>query len=376
VKSCIEAAQLVAKETVDSVELTSRCAAQIVPQPIRWLWPGRIARGKVSVIAGHPGLGKSQVTLSIAAVVSTGGRWPVDSAQCECGRVVILSAEDDAADTIVPRLAAAGADLNRIEIVEAVHEVTPDGEVQQRSFNLKRDIARLGALLGKLGDVALVVIDPITAYLGDTDSHKNAEVRALLAPLSELAAKHGVAVVCINHLNKGNGNDAQLRIMGSLAFVAAARAAWIVAKDPEDERRRLFLPAKNNIGNDQSGLAFSIRSAQVDGSVGAIDTSMVEWEAQAVTVHADDVIGPRLGGEERGALADAKQFLAGLLADGPLPTKQIRADAEGAGYHWPTIRRAQKALGVEAVKEGMKAGWTWRLPARSLGAHEPDAEAF
>jgi RecA-family ATPase len=109
----------------------------------------------------------------------------------------------------------------------------------------------------------LIVIDPITAYLAGIDSHINADVRAVLAPLGQLAARHSVAVVCVSHLNKGGAasggsGDALLRVSGSLAFVAAPRAAFIVARDPENRARRLFLPAKNNLGRDGTGLAFSV----------------------------------------------------------------------------------------------------------------------
>jgi putative DNA primase/helicase len=343
--------------------VTYRQASSIEAKPISWLWPGRIAKGKVSMIAGNPGLGKSQVTASMAAIVSTGGLWPVDRVRAEQGSVVILSAEDDAADTIVPRLHASGADTTRVLILDAVREVN-NGKTVERGFNLRIDLSKLGAMLAGIGDVALVVIDPVTAYLGDTDSHKNAEVRALLAPLSDLAAAHGVAVVCVSHLNKGNSNDALMRVMGSLAFVAAARAAWIVAKDPENERRRLFLPAKNNIGNDLSGLAFSIESAGIDSPAGMINTSAVAWETDAVSTSVNDVVGSQNDGDNRSAISEAKDFLAGLLADGPLPAKQIKADASGAGFTWRTIHRAADRLKVERRKEGMRGGWTWQLPPK------------
>lgn len=348
-----------------SGRITYRRALDIQAKPIRWLWPRRIARGKVSIVAGNPGLGKSQVTVSMAAVVTTGGDWPVDRTRCERGNVIFLSAEDDPADTIRPRLEAAGADLSRVFILDAVVEsYRADGAEVARAFNLKHDLDRLGALLTEIGDVALVVIDPVTAYLGDSDSHVNAEVRALLAPLSDLAVKHGTAVVCVTHLNKGGGSDALMRVTGSMAFVAAARSAWLVAKDPEVESRRLFLPLKNNIGNDETGLAFAVESAEVKSAAGLIETSRVLWEPHSVTMTANEAMAPQGDPEERSAVDDAKQFLSGLLADGPVPFSQVKADADGAGHSWATIRRAQKALGIESSKVGMKMGWEWALPRR------------
>ncbi|MBA2352294.1 MAG: AAA family ATPase, partial [Burkholderiales bacterium] len=167
-----------------ALPVTYRRVSDVQAVPIRWLWKGRIARGKVSLLAGNPGLGKSQIAVHMAAIVSTGGTWP-DGAECGQGNVIILSAEDDAADTIRPRLEAVGADLTRVFILDAiVDSYSADGEECGRAFNLKSDVGKLEAMLSEIGGVALIVIDPVSAYLGDTDSHKNADVRAILSPLS------------------------------------------------------------------------------------------------------------------------------------------------------------------------------------------------
>jgi putative DNA primase/helicase len=343
VNACIEAAAipplaLAIENSSQQEKLLSfvfRRLSDVQARPIRWLWPGRVARGKVSIVAGHPGLGKSQVMLSMAAIVTTRGLWPVDRKLCELGNVIILSAEDDAADTIRPRLDAAGADIRRVFILDAVIEKAGG----QRSFNLAADLGRLGQMIEKIGGAALIIIDPISAYLGGIDSHKNADIRALLAPLGELAAKHDAAIIGVSHLNKCGGGEALTRIMGSLAFVAAARAAYLIVKDPEDAKRRLFLPVKNNIGNDSTGLAFTIESKKLPGG---IETSSVLWESDSVTVTADEAMQPQVDTEERSAIDDAKEFIYNILAEGPLPSKQFRADAEGAGHSWRTIQRAQK----------------------------------
>lgn len=344
-----------------------RRMCDIAAKPIHWLWPGRFARGKVSMIAGNPGLGKSQITASLAATVTTGGRFPVDGTTCDLGNVVFLSAEDDPADTIRPRLEAARADLTRCYMLDAVVDDGPlDSTGPTRSFSLQTDLARLGTMLDEIGGAALIVIDPITAYLGGVDSHKNAEIRALLAPLSVLAEQHGAAVVCVSHLNKNAGSEALLRVTGSLAFVAAARAAYVVVKDSENDLRRLFLPLKNNVGNDKDGLAFTVQSAQIECPAGALHTSRVCWEPEAVTVSADAAMSQPLNPEDQSDIDEAKEFLQELLADGPVSSKQIKADADGAGHAWRTIRRAQKDLGVIAAKTGLKGGWTWQLSPSPL----------
>lgn len=344
-----------------------RCMNDIQARSIRWLWPGRIARGKVFMIAGHPGLGKSQLTTDLAATVSTGGTFPGSEVPCKAGNVVLFSAEDEADDTIRPRLEAAGANLSKVFILDAVL----DSNQAERAFNLKTDLPKLEAVLEAEGGASLIIIDPVTAYLGDTDSHKNAEIRALLAPLSTLAAQYDAAVVCISHFTKAPSGEALLRVMGSLAFVAAVRAAFLVAQDPEEDDRRLFLPLKNNIAKGGTGLAFTIQSAAVEGPDGPIDTSRVVWLEGAVSTTANEVMTAPLDQEERSDLDDAKEFLRGLLAEGPVKSKQIKADAEGAGYAWRTIQRAQSALGVVAFKGGMKEGWLWQLSGKS---HAEDSQ--
>ncbi len=285
--------------------------------------------------------------------------------------MVIVSAEDDPEDTIRPRLEAAGADLSRCHILDAVEDRAPNGTARRRAFSLATDLPRLSAALADLPEAALVVIDPVTAYLGETDSHKNADVRAVLAALAEVAAKHGVAMVAVSHLRKSGAGEALLQVTGSLAFVAAARAAYVVAKDQDNPQRRLMLPIKNNLGEDQTGYAFSVEGARLSGG---IETSRVTWEAEAVTVTADEALAPAQDPEERSAVEEAKDFLRGLLNDGAMSSKQVRADSEGAGHAWAAVRRAQKALGVEVVKAGMRGGWEWRLPPKVLKTGEDAQE--
>jgi hypothetical protein len=188
-----------------------RCFADIESKPIDWLWLGRIARGKLTMVAGNPGLGKSQLTAAIASTATTGGTWPVDGTWCPQGNVIFLNAEDDAADTIRPRLEAAGADLSRVFSLDAVR----DGDTGKESaFNLDQDLSRLRSMLNEIGGAVLIVIDPITAYMGGVDSHKNADVRAVLGPVATLAADYGAAIIGVSHLNKGGGNEAMMRVMG------------------------------------------------------------------------------------------------------------------------------------------------------------------
>lgn len=330
-------------------------AGSVEPVPIEWLWPGKIAVGKVTLIAGDPGLGKSLVTTDMAARVSTGKDWPVDNLPAPLGDVIMLSAEDDLADTIRPRLDAAGADVDRVHVLEAISEYDKTGELVRRSFNLKSDLIALEIALSKLNNCKLVIIDPISAYLGSTDSHNNAEIRSLLAPLADFAAKNRVAIVAVTHLNKGKGS-ALHRAMGSVAFVAAARAAYVVIKDPDDETRRLVLPTKNNLGKDVDGLAYRISEA-------SNNSPKLDWETDPVVISADDILSNEDdSGKGRSVLEDACDWLRKLLSDGAIPSKEVYATALEAGYSKRTIERAKAQLNVESVKQSSSGKWVWELP--------------
>jgi hypothetical protein len=216
-------------------------------------------------------------------------------------------------------------------------------------------------LIVRIGNVALIVIDPLTAYVCNTDSHVSAEVRQLMAPVGTLAAEHDVAIVCVSHFNKGGGVGAEavLRITGSLDFSAAVRGSYAVVKDKDDERRRLFLPIKNNIAEDMTGLAFRVESAVIQGKDINIGTSRVEWEAELCTINVNDAMAPEDGREGAYARNEAEEFLRVELADGPVSSTGIRQAATGAGHSWRTVERAKQTLGVRSSRR--LNAWYWEL---------------
>ena len=238
--------------------------AECTPTRLRWLWAGRVPLGKLTLLIGDPGLGKSFITLDIAARVSRGQALPALAGEtpptaADPGSVVLLSAEDDALDTILPRLSAAGADLARIDVLKAVRQRhAGDGSHYESMFSLQHDVALLEQEIAKRDNCRLVVIDPITAYLGRSDSHRNSEMRALLAPLSELAARTGVAVLAVNHLNKMGQGPAIYRSMGSLAFAATARSVLAVMCDPNDAASRVLVSLKSNVSAAVPGMRFQM----------------------------------------------------------------------------------------------------------------------
>jgi hypothetical protein len=352
--------------------------SDVKPEPVAWLWPDRIALGKLTLIAGDPGLGKSFLTLDMAARVSRGWAWPdTPGVATAPGGVVLLSAEDAVADTIRPRLDAAGADVARIVALEAIRSVGDNGRESARTFDLSRDLPALEEAIRSVEGCRLVVIDPVTAYLGGVDSHKNADIRGLLAPLGAIAERHRVAMIAVTHLNKSGGGPAIYRATGSLAFAAAARAAWAVSKDKDEPRRRLLLPIKNNNATDSGGLAYRIEPTGVDGC------PVVAWEPDPVNVSADDALaGDRNEGGDRTEHDDAAGWLRNLLAHGPRPARDVERDARDAGYSIATVRRAKAAIGVVSRKPAFGGPWEWALPAQDAqppkmlteDAHSPTSE--
>jgi hypothetical protein len=348
-------AEILARQSSGEVSTAVGCVvvrlSDVEPQQVRWLWPGRIPAGKLTLVAGDPGLGKSTMTLDIAARVSRG----IPFHDCRdipnpAGDVLILSAEDDPADTIRPRLDAAGADAARVHWIEGVRRIGEHGVGQ---FSLDTDMPHLQRAIQKANAPRLVIVDPISAYMGwRTDSHRNTDVRALLAPLAALAAKHGVAVLAITHLNKGSGGKAIYRATGSLAFAAAARAVWLVVADANDRARRLLLPAKMNLATDPTGLAFTIRG------------SVIHWEAEPVSMTADEALASELENEDdRASRLDAGDWLEAALDNGSLPAKEVLRQAKANGITPSALRRAKTERDVESFKISYAAKeWYWRLP--------------
>jgi len=334
-----------------------RRASEIEERKLCWLWPGRIPLGKLTLFAGDPGLGKSAVTIDVAARVSRGTGWPDCTPNGHPGSVIILSAEDDDEDTIRPRLRVAGADLDKVHILQAVRHAKPDGDTTLDHFSLATDVIALQDAVVSLEDVRLVIVDPISAYLGNTDSHVNAKVRGILAPLAQIAQILRFSVVALDHLSKSN-RPALYRPNGSIAFTAAARAVWFFAKNPDDPAQHLMLPGKSNLAREQKGLSYTL----IEGEP---DIVAVAW-GEAVSMSADAVLDLE-DTEERSERMEAMEWLKEQLAAGPVPAKQVQADAKDAGHFPSTLKRAKKSLGVISEKGAFHQGWSWRLPE---GDHE------
>lgn len=340
-------------------------AADTIPlRAIQWLWPGWLARGKLHILAGAPGTGKTTIAMALAAAVSSGGRWPCEIT-APVGNVLIWSGEDDPADTLVPRLVAAGADLHRVYFVGE----TRDGP-DRRSFDPARDLAALSLRVEKLQDVALMVVDPVVSAVTG-DSHKNTEVRRALQPLVDMADRLQAAVLGITHFSKSSaGADPTERVTGSIAFGAIARVVMVTAKQDGEEPgpARLLARAKSNIGPDGGGYGYELEQTDIGQGICA---SAVRW-GSALEGSARDLLGQAEKAPGQDEPNEAVQFLRELLV-APVPAKAVYADAEAAGYSKDQMKRAKRRIGARAVKLGMSGGWVWRLPGQEEGEESEES---
>ncbi|VWD62926.1 topoisomerase [Burkholderia lata] len=327
-------------------------ASNVVPEAIRWLWPDWLPEGKLTLLAGSPGTGKTTLALALTATVTRGGAWPDGSACNRPGDVLIWSGEDNPADTIVPRLMAAGADLDRVHIITG--RTDENGELLP--FDPAADMPLLAERLSDMSDAQLLILDPIVSAVSG-DAHRVNDVRRNLQSLVDMASAHRCCVLGISHFAKGTkGSSPAERVIGSQAFVALARMVLVAGKD-EAAERRILARAKSNIAPDDGGVAYSLEMAETDG----ITASRVVWGA-LIDGSARDILGDvERDDEDRTGLDDACEFLAGLLSDGPVRTKVLKADADGAGFNWKMMQRAASKLDVEKRKVGMKEGWEWAL---------------
>jgi Mrp family chromosome partitioning ATPase len=330
--------------------------SSIVEVPITWLWDGYLPSGKLTLLAGAGGTGKSTIAFNLAATITNGGLWP-DGSQCKAaGNVLIWSSEDDPADTIKPRLMAVGANASRYGVISG----TVDEKGMPDSFDAARDMEGLREAVARIGGISLLIIDPIiTAVTGDM--HKANDVRRSLQPIIDFAAECDCAVLGITHFAKGTaGKNSAERVIGSQAFAAQARMVLVAAKE-EESNRRVFTRAKSNNSIDTGGYSYTIEALILNQ---CIVTTRVVW-GEALEGSSRSILAEIEGeaSDETSQLSIAKQFLVKHLANGPTPSKELMEHArEGIGVSANTLRRAQKDLGVTATKVAFSGGWMWSLP--------------
>jgi RecA-family ATPase len=334
-----------------------RKMSEIEPKPVNWLWEDYMAKGTFTLITGEPDLGKSQITLSLTAIVTTGGIWPLGGKRCKEGDVILLSAEDSPEHTIRTRLEANGANLSKVHLLDGIRK--SDSNSDCKLFNLKSNLNELETMINEIKGVTMIVVDPLSAYLSGVDSYKNTDVRLMLAPLSKLAERHNIAIVGVEHPPKSSNGRAMNQVGGSIAFVAASRSAYLVSKDPEDEERRLFLKIKNNLSNYSGGISFTVESHKLPNG---IEISKVVWGDEPVKKTADEVLAYYNQTEFQHKKESRKNWLQEELADGPKNAAEVEKKALTQGMSQKQLRNAKEYAGVSSDKTDFDGGWDLSLP--------------
>jgi hypothetical protein len=345
--------------------LNTRRYSDPMSRTVEWLWWQRIPLGKLTLISGDPGLGKTWLLLDILARITTGRDFPDGSPNTLGPRDVLwASAEDDDEDTIKPRFQMLGGDVSRFHSVAFLRELVPVGKAfkdRESTLDLGQHIDKIEEWLAEHPLVVAVALDPLAAFLGKVDTHRNSEVRAILEPLKKLAARRRVGILGNNHLNKCSGEtNALYRGMGSIAFVAAARSSWLVTPDPAVKDRRLFTDVKvTNKKEDVGGMAFR---------VGPTVPGAFSWEKDRVDLTADQALRAGQGpiGPRAPARAEAREFLRDLLKNGPVDAVVALDRADAAGLCRRTVMTEKKALGIESKRIGGRSGKSvWALPSNA-----------
>jgi putative DNA primase/helicase len=365
---CVIFCALIARDDGPGVRLKVRNLAQILPERIKWLWNRRIPKGKLTLVVGTPDSGKSLFVKMVASLVSTGATWPDGAENGEPGRVLFLSAEDDASDTILPRLQNFGADLSMIEIIDGTFfEDTPDKE---RDFMLDKLGIEALAVHAEHTGTKLLIIDTISHFFGP-DLNKAQEAKQAMKPLIEYAARYGASILGIEHMGKDRNRDPLARVMGSTGIAGQSRCCWGFAKDPDDPDRIRMIRLKGNLSKCTGGLAFRCES------VPDSDHPICTWEDESCLDSPYEVFGPVKFNQKQEDLDEACRFLKDELGIGVLEANELYSRGEERGLKKRLLQKAATALKVKKDKNGFQGKWQWSLPkntaqnADSLDSLEP-----
>ena len=333
--------KLLKQAAKSKIKLNLTPLTEIESKEVEWFWPNKIPANTLTILSGDPGATKSFLTIYMAARVSTGQPWPdCPEIPAKKGEVILFSDEDSASSVIKPRLEAHGADVSKVFITQGVK-----GNDSTVPFNLTQHLKELEDVLNNKPDTRLLVLDPITAYMGKTNANSNTEVRSTFGPLIELAEKHEVTVIGINHHNKRQDLAAIYRILGSTAFAAQARSVWAVIIDKNDRDLRIFCLFKSNYGINPTGLTYRI----IEG--------VVTFDAEPWTGHIDDLTDTK-----HFKVDQAADWLKTRLQEGEVNSTIIKEEGNAAGFNNDLLDRAKKKLGIITNKSGFGGKWSWRLP--------------
>ena len=331
---------------------------QIEAKPVEWLWDQRIPRDKLTMFCGNPDVGKTTIVIEVIARHTTGRDYPDGAKNTDVAReVLMLIAEDDPADTIKPRLIGAGADVSKVKFVRAV-EIRQNAKKVERMLALDTDIGLLEGALMENRKIGLVVIDPITNYLGKADMNREQEVRRVLTPIRELAERVSVTVIGLAHFNKRSDVSALHRVGGASAMGGVPRAVWLFVKDQQDAGLYKMLRGKGNLSKVNKGLKYRI--IETITPTGGVPT--IEWSGET-SENVDDALTVDRDPESRKS-TKAKRFLMEHFKSHPgmQPSDPIVEEARRQGISKTTLFRAREDLGVEAERPPGTTKWFWTPP--------------
>jgi len=320
---------------------------EIEAKEISWLWEDRIPLGSLTLFVGDPGEGKSILCEFLAAKISRGEHLPGSFKSIAAQNSIFITGEDNLSDTVRPRADDAGADCSRIFVL--------NDKVSNGIFKIDEHLPLIEREVERIGNMALLVLDPITAlgipiFSSTHDQEKT--IRARLLPIISLAQRKNLAIIGVHHCNKDSAKKALYRVLGGIDFAAAARAVWLIQRDEDNKHRRFFSSLKSNLSKESPTLAFSI-----DGPQGH---PKITFETDPVDITAAEILGNEDFRDHAFQLNEAKTWLSEILKTTPISADKIKELAKKEEISGATLRRAKNAIGIVSIKRGNE--WYWDLP--------------
>ena len=309
---------------------------EVQSKEVNWLWYPYIPYGKITIIQGDPGEGKTTLALRLAALLSKGEALPYDDTEREPVKIIYQTAEDGLEDTIKPRLEAAEADCTQIKVIDE-----SEAALSMLDERIEKAIIEVGA--------RVVILDPIQAYVGAKINMNNAnEVRNVMAQLGRIAEKYDCAVLLVGHMNKGSGNKSSYRGLGSIDFQASARSVLIVGRIKDNPQVRVMVQDKSSLAPEGEAIAFELDKENGFSWIGHYDISV------------DDLLS---GIPKEKKSEQAENLILEYLSKGKYPQQALLRKAQAMGISKRVLDEAKKSLNVQSIKEGSQ--WYWHLPEKT-----------
>jgi hypothetical protein len=364
---------LVERRTNAGRKLRVRKASEIEPETVDWMWRDRISCGSLAIVTGRPSASKSTLTIDIAARITRGAKWPDGTGSAPKGGVLMFGSEDSPSMVVIPRLIAAGADREMVRIVDGAE----DGRKEWlQAITIDRDLGLIRQELDDFPECRLIIFDPLSQYI-DCEENSNAQTRAVLVSLVELARERNVVILAILHQNKKTDLATTQRIAGASAYGQIARHIIGVGDDPDDEtigkgRRRAMVVAKNNLGVENSGQLYHLESA-------ANGQPRIVWAAGTVEMDAECINRKPAGvkREQQDLRSDAVDSLRAFLLSGAKLATEANDHMDQLGFKERAVKHAKKTLHVrtsQRVVGGNRAHW-WGLPGGDADEEADDDQA-